>query len=74
MKNVTRAYLDRIEGNIAVLYLGEDEADKVDIPLQYLPKDVKEGDAFSIAITKDKSNLKVGKEVEDLRKKLLENS
>jgi hypothetical protein len=74
MKKVIRAYLDRIEENIAVLYLDEDESYKIDLPLKFLPANVKEGVALKLTIDIDKNSEKTGKEVEDLRKSLLENN
>ncbi|MCC6446751.1 MAG: DUF3006 domain-containing protein [Armatimonadetes bacterium] len=38
-----RAFLDRIEGDIAVLLLGDEEQNKVMLPARYLPKDTREG-------------------------------
>ena len=73
MKKVIRAYLDRIEGNIAVLYLDEDESFKIDLPLQFLPENIEEGVTLKLTIDIDKkSNEKTGKEVEDLRRSLIE--
>jgi hypothetical protein len=73
MKKIIRAYLDRIEGNTGVLYLGTEESYKLDLPLQFLPEDINEGDVFNLTISKNNKN-KTGKEVEDLRKKFLENN
>ena len=75
MKKTIKAYLDRIEGDIAVVYLGEDQTHKIDIPLEFLPKDISEDTNLKISFDIDKkSNEKVGQEVEDLRKQLLENN
>lgn len=74
MKKVIRATLDRIEGNIGVLYLDEDELFKIDLPLKYLPAKVKEGTALKLTIEIDKNNEKTGKEVEDLRRSLMKNN
>jgi hypothetical protein len=38
-----RLFVDRIEGDIAVVLMGEDESVKVDMPVKWLPKGVKEG-------------------------------
>lgn len=73
MKKSVRAYLDRIEGETAVLYLGDDEDIKIDIPLYILPEDCREGDVFKLSFKKEK-NSDIGKEVENLRRKLLENN
>jgi hypothetical protein len=45
--------LDRIEGDIAVLLVRDEETIKLDIPLSLLPESSKEGDIFYISITKD---------------------
>ncbi len=72
MKKVIRAYLDRIEENMGVLYLGKDESHKITLPLEFLPNDVSEGDIFNLTINKNISD-KTEKEVDELRK-LLENN
>lgn len=46
------AYLDRFEGQLAVLLLG-DEMRQVNFPRDYLPADVSEGDYISIDISLD---------------------
>ena len=46
------AYLDRFEGNLAVLLLGEEEK-KVNFPKSFLPEDVGEGDYLKIEISRD---------------------
>ncbi|BAL83688.1 hypothetical protein SELR_19800 [Selenomonas ruminantium subsp. lactilytica TAM6421] len=47
------AYIDRYEGNLAVLLLGE-EMKKVNFPREFLPEDVDEGDYIKIDIALDK--------------------
>lgn len=47
------AYIDRYEGNLAVLLLGE-EMKKVNFPREFLPDDVGEGDYIKIDIALDK--------------------
>ena len=46
------AYLDRFEGNLAVLLLGEEEK-KVNFPKSFLPEDAGEGDYLKIEISRD---------------------
>ena len=46
------AYLDRFEGNLAVLLLGEEEK-KVNFPRAFLPPDAEEGDYLKIEISRD---------------------
>jgi hypothetical protein len=38
-----RMFIDRIEGNMAVVLMGEDESVKVDMPVKWLPQGIKEG-------------------------------
>ncbi len=47
------AYIDRYEGKLAVLLLGE-EMKKVNFPREFLPDDVGEGDYIKIDIALDK--------------------
>ena len=47
------AYIDRYEGNLAVLFLGDDMK-KVNFPKEFLPADVAEGDYITIDIALDK--------------------
>ena len=47
------AYIDRYEGQLAVLLLGE-EMKKVNFPREFLPDDVGEGDYIKIDIALDK--------------------
>ena len=44
------ANVDRIEEKIAVIILGDDDEVKLDLPLKYLPKGIKEGDHLRIGI------------------------
>lgn len=75
MKKTFKAYLDRIEENIGVVYLGEDESHKLDIPLDFLPEGVKEGSKLKFSIDTDKKGeAKIAEEVENLRKQLSENN
>ncbi len=74
MKKNIKAYIDRIEGNLAVIYLGDDQSDKIDLPIKFLPNGVKEDMHLKIIINIDSQSSKdVSKEVEDLRSKLINN-
>jgi hypothetical protein len=44
------ANVDRIEEKIAVIILGDDDKVRLDLPLKYLPKGIKEGDHLRIGI------------------------
>jgi hypothetical protein len=48
-----KAIIDRIEGNTAVLLIGEEGKDKLNMPLGLLPVGCKEGDVLSISIELD---------------------
>ena len=60
------AYIDRYEGKLAVLLLG-DEMQKVNFPREYLPADAGEGDYIKIDIAFDKdANEEAAKEALEL--------
>ena len=56
--------LDRVEEDIAVLLMRDDESIKIDIPLSLLPPNSKEGDILDINIDKDE------KETEDTKERV----
>jgi hypothetical protein len=64
-----KAVIDRIEGNVAVLLMGEDGSQKVNMPLILIPEGCKEGDVLDIAINKDE---KATVEAKDKSKSLIE--
>ena len=57
-----KATIDRIEGNIAVLILEEDEAVRINLPLSFLPEGCREGDILTIGIKRDTPGTKEAKE------------
>jgi hypothetical protein len=59
-----KATIDRIEGKLAVLLMGDDGSIKLNIPLNLLPEGSKEGDILDIDIQKDK------KETDDAKKRV----
>jgi hypothetical protein len=66
--------LDRIEENIAVLLVRDEETIKINISLTLLPSGSKEGDILDIAITRDVQETEATKErvstlLEKLKKK-----
>jgi hypothetical protein len=66
-----RVVIDRIEGNIAVLVLYEDDRIKFNLPIQYLPKGVRGGDHLQVTFTLDEQSREAErKRVEDLLKEL----
>ena len=54
--------LDRVEEDIAVLLVRDDESIKIDIPLSLLPPNSKEGDILDINIDKDEKETEDAKE------------
>jgi len=48
-----RATIDRIEGNLAVLIVMEDESVRFTLPLSLLPAGCREGDIVMIGIERD---------------------
>ena len=65
-----KAIIDRVEGKIAVLLLG-DESTKLNIPLSQLPDGCKEGDILNMSFERDVVGTEQAKErVSDLMEKL----
>jgi hypothetical protein len=64
-----KAVIDRIEGELAVLLMGEDGSVKANVPLILLPEGCREGDVLDIAIKKDE---KATVEAKDRSKSLIE--
>jgi hypothetical protein len=64
-----KAVIDRIEGKLAVLLMGEDGSQKVNMPVILIPEGCKEGDVLDIAIRKDE---KATGEAIDQSKSLIE--
>jgi hypothetical protein len=69
-----KVFLDRIEGNTAVLISQEDESQRFNIPLSLLPTGSREGDMFSIRIERDGKATEAAKErvsglIEKLKKR-----
>ena len=59
-----KATIDRIEGKLAVLLIGDDGSIKLNVPLILLPEKSKEGDKLDINIHKNE------KETEDAKKRV----
>ncbi|NLU36607.1 MAG: DUF3006 domain-containing protein [Clostridiales bacterium] len=65
-----KAVVDRIEGDTAVLLIGEEET-RLDIPLRLLPEGTREGSHLTIAFELDKdSEEKKRQEISSLLDKL----
>lgn len=52
-KRTFSAFLDRREGDMAVLLLGDDQRHAVSVPSSFLPEDAKEGTALTVTIAVD---------------------
>ena len=50
----TRAVVDRIEGEVAVLYVNEDESLRVDLPASMLPAGASDGDHLVVNVRLDR--------------------
>jgi hypothetical protein len=64
VRNIMKATIDRIEGKLAVLLIGDDGSIKLNVPLILLPEGAKEGDILYININKDE------KETEEAKKRV----
>lgn len=74
MKKSVKAFVDRIEGKIAVVYLGKNEDCKLDIPVKFLPKGIKEDTHLNIDFSVDEEAKKDGEnEIDELRRKMMGN-
>jgi len=63
----TKVVIDRIEGDLAVLVLYEDDRVRFSFPLHYLPEGVSEGDHLQMSFAQDdESRESEGNRVEDL--------
>jgi len=52
----TKLVVDRIEGDLAVLVLYDDDSVKFDLPLRYLPDGVREGDHLQMDFREDEAS------------------
>lgn len=65
----TKVVVDRIEGDLAVLVLYEDDRVKFNLPLQHLPEGVREGDHLQMGFAQDEESCESERRrVEDLLK------
>ena len=63
----TKVVIDRIEGELAVVVLYNDDRVKFNLPLRCLPEGVREGDHLQMSLTKDEASRgSEKKRVEDL--------
>jgi len=67
----TKVVVDRIEGDLAVLVVYEDDRVKFNLAVQYLPEGVKEGDHLLMSFAEDESSRESElNQVDDLLKEL----
>lgn len=70
-RDSTKVVVDRIESDLAVLVLYDDDHVKFNLPLQYLPEGVREGDHLQMSFGQDEvSRESERKRVDDLLKDL----
>jgi hypothetical protein len=69
LREKMKAVIDRIEGKLAVLLMGEDGGVKVNMPLILLHEGCREGDVLDVTIKKDE---KATGEAKDRSKSLIE--
>ena len=66
-----KVVIDRIEGDLAVLVLYDDDGVKFNLPLRYLPDGVREGDHLQMNFREDEASRgSEQKRVDDLLKEL----
>lgn len=67
----TRVVIDRIEGDLAVMALYDDDRVKFNLPLDCLPEGVREGDHLQLGFTQDEQSREAEQnKVADLLKEL----
>ena len=68
----TRGVVDRIEdGGTAVVLVGEDESEKVELPASLLPEGIEGGDHLNITVSLDRGSRKAAEDrVRGLQEKL----
>ena len=69
-----KAVIDRVEGELAVLLLGDKGEFKLNFPLSLLPDGCKEGDILNLSIERDpaateQARVRVSSRMEKLKKK-----
>jgi predicted RNA-binding protein (virulence factor B family) len=70
-----KVVIDRIEGDLAVLLISDNEELSLNVPRAYLPKGVKEGDHLEVSFTIDKqSRAEAERRAKELLDKLTKDS
>ena len=66
-KTSWKVFIDRIEGDLAVIVFQDDDSVKFNLPVKYLPEGAKDGDHLQVAFVRDKeSRESAKKKVADL--------
>ena len=67
----TKVVIDRVEGELAVLVVYDDDRVKFTLPLRYLPEGAREGDHLLMSFTEDEESRESEKNrIDDLLKEL----
>ncbi len=70
-----RAFVDRIESDIAVIVFSDDGAVQFDLPIRYLPAGIKPGDHLAITLRLDPAAAEMTlQNVSELQRQLTEGS
>ncbi|HEX8183112.1 MAG TPA: DUF3006 domain-containing protein [Blastocatellia bacterium] len=71
MNKSNKAFIDRVEGDLAVVVLYDDDKVKFNLPRKYLPEGASEGDYLNITFAVDKESREAEKQkIDGLLKKL----
>jgi len=66
-----KVVIDRIEGDLAVVVLWDDDSVKFDLPVKYLPEGAREGEHYTMAFTVDEESRDAEKnKIDDLYARL----
>ena len=70
-KTSSKVVIDRVEGDLAVIVLSDDDSVQFNLPVKHLPEGVKEGDHLQMTFSVDKESRQAQKQkVADLLKEL----
>jgi hypothetical protein len=70
-KSSIKVFIDRVEGDLAVIVLYDDDKVKFKLPLKYLPDSSGEGDHFRLTFAVDKESREAEKQkIDELLNKL----
>ena len=70
-KTGLKVVIDRIEGDLAVIMLSDDDSVKFDLPVKYMPEGAREGQHYRLTFTPDEESRDTEREkIEDLYARL----